>query len=112
MVCASMAEAKSAKLNELFQEEFKFSKAEILLIDLRQPNEFTGDLFAPSQPEASGRVMNVLDEVNAKWGRGTLRTASVPVSPEWGMRRELKSPSFTTRLDELWTIGSGPSWSR
>lgn len=23
--------------------------------------------------------MSVLDEINAKWGRGTLRTASVPV---------------------------------
>ena len=104
--------AAVASLNELFQEGFKFSKAEILLMDLRQPNEFTGDLFAPSPPETSGRVMNVLDEINAKWGRGTLRTASVPVSPEWGMRRELKSPSFTTRLDELWTIGAGSSWSR
>ncbi len=107
-----ITKAAVASLNELFQEGFKFSKAEILLMDLRQPNEFTGDLFAPSQPEASGRVMNVLDEINAKWGRGTLRTASVPVSPEWGMRRELKSPSYTTRLDELWTIGAGSSWSR
>lgn len=107
-----ITKAAVASLSELFQEGFKFSKAEILLMDLRQPNEFTGDLFAPSQPEASGRVMNVLDEINAKWGRGTLRTASVPVSPEWGMRRELKSPSYTTRLDELWTIGAGSSWSR
>ncbi|EMH7961501.1 DUF4113 domain-containing protein [Pseudomonas aeruginosa] len=39
----------------------------------------------------------------------TERTASVPVSPEWGMRRELKSPSYTTRLDELRTVGSGSS---
>ncbi|MDI3203167.1 DUF4113 domain-containing protein [Pseudomonas shahriarae] len=44
--------------------------------------------------------------------RATLRTASVPVVHEWGMRRELKSPSYTTRLDELWTIGAGSSWSR
>ncbi|WP_249183632.1 DUF4113 domain-containing protein [Pseudomonas putida] len=28
------------------------------------------------------------------------------------MRRELKSPSYTTRLDKLWTVGSGSSWSR
>ena len=56
------------RLNELFQEAFKFSKAEILLMDPRQPNEFTGDVFAPSQSEASGRVMNVFDEINAKWG--------------------------------------------
>lgn len=49
-----ITKAAVASLNELFQEGFKFSKAEILLMDLRQPNEFTGDLFAPSQPEASG----------------------------------------------------------
>ncbi|WRS37763.1 DUF4113 domain-containing protein [Pseudomonas aeruginosa] len=47
--------------------------------------------------------------MNAKGGASTLRTASVHVSPEWGMRRELNSPSYTTRLDELRTVGSGSS---
>lgn len=42
----------------------------------------------------------------------TVRTAGVPVSPEWGMRRELKSPIYTTRLDKLWTFGAGSSWPR
>lgn len=37
-------------------------------MDPRQFNEFTGDVFAPSQSEASGRVMNFFDEINAKWG--------------------------------------------
>jgi DNA polymerase V len=48
--------------------------------------------------------MGVLDEINARWGRGTLRVASVPANPDWGMRREMKSPSFTNRMDELWTV--------
>lgn len=99
-----ITKAAVAALSELFQEGFKFSKAEILLMDLRHPNEFTADLFAPAQSKGDGRVMHVLDEINAKWGRGTLRTGRVPVTPEWNMRRELKSPSFTTRLDELWTV--------
>ena len=99
-----ITKAAVAGLDELYRKGFKFSKAEIILMDLRQPGEFTGDLFAPPQSEASNRVMRVLDEVNAKWGRGTLRPGGVPISPEWGMRRELKSPSFTTRLDELWTV--------
>ncbi|WP_413694603.1 DUF4113 domain-containing protein [Pseudomonas sp. JUb96] len=30
--------------------------------------------------------MTVLDQINERWGRGTLRAASVPVSPDWGMR--------------------------
>lgn len=93
-----------AGLDHVFREGYSYSKAEILLLDLRQRGEFTDDLFAEVQPEASERVMSVLDEINRKWGRGTLRPARIPAAPGWGMRREMKSPSFTTNLDELWAV--------
>ena len=48
--------------------------------------------------------MGVLDSINERWGRGTLRLASVPTNPDWGMRREMMSQSFTTRVDQLWTV--------
>lgn len=48
--------------------------------------------------------MGVLDAINTRWGRGTLRLPSVPTTPEWGMRREMTSQSYTTRLDQLWTV--------
>lgn len=93
-----------AGLDQIFREGYSYSKAEILLLDLRQRGEFTDDLFAEVQPEASERVMSVLDQINQKWGRGTLRPARIPTAPGWGMRREMKSPSFTTNLDELWSV--------
>lgn len=52
----------------------------------------------------SDRLMAALDSINGKWGRGTLRTGSVPVTPDWGMRRELMSQNYTTRLDQLWVV--------
>lgn len=100
----TITKAAMAGLEEVFRAGFKFSKAEVLLVDLRQRGQFTDDMFAESQPEASERVMGVMDKINAKWGKGTLRPGGVPAVPDWGMRRELKSPSFTTRLDELWTV--------
>ncbi|WP_155517404.1 DUF4113 domain-containing protein, partial [Pseudomonas amygdali] len=27
-----------------------------------------------------------------------------PVTPDWGMRREHMSQSYTTRLDQLWVV--------
>lgn len=99
-----LTKAATEAVDRLFRPGFKYSKAEILLMDLRQPGEFTDDLFAQSQPQAAEKVMGVLDEINQRWGRGTLRTGSVPVSPDWGMRREMMSQSFTTRLDQLWTV--------
>lgn len=93
-----------AALNHVLQPGFSYSKAEVMLLDLRQPGEFSDDLFAVSQPAEASRVMAVLDEINGRWGRGTLRTASVPSNPDWGMCREMMSQSYTTRLDQLWRV--------
>lgn len=91
-------------LDRVFRPGFSYSKAEVMLMNLCQPSEYTGDLFAVSQPAEATRVMAVLDEINGRWGRGTLRAASVPSKPDWGMRREMMSQSYTTRLDQLWTV--------
>ncbi|MBC3272596.1 translesion error-prone DNA polymerase V subunit UmuC [Pseudomonas sp. SWRI81] len=91
-------------LDRIFRPGFSYSKAEVLLLNLCQPGEYTDDLFAISQPTEATRVMAVLDEINGRWGRGTLRSASVPSNPDWGMRREMMSQSYTTRLDQLWTV--------
>ena len=93
-------------LDQLFRPGFKYSKAEVLLLNLCQRGEYTDDLFAAYQPANTTKVMTVLDQINERWGRGTLRAASVPLNPEWGMRREMMSQSYTTRLDQLWKINS------
>ncbi|MGH8346953.1 MAG: translesion error-prone DNA polymerase V subunit UmuC [Pseudomonas sp.] len=91
-------------LDHVYRPGFNYSKAEVMLLNLCQPGEYTEDLFAESQPGASTKLMGVLDEINQRWGRGTLRSASVPSNPDWGMRREMMSQSYTTRLDQLWRV--------
>ncbi len=93
-----------AAVEAIYQPGFAFSKAEVLLLDLCQRGEYTDDLFAASQPAAAEKVMAVLDAVNAKWGRGTLRPGIVPSTAAWGMQRNMMSQSFTTRLDQLWRV--------
>ncbi|TDL96983.1 Y-family DNA polymerase [Stutzerimonas stutzeri ATCC 17588 = LMG 11199] len=96
--------AAIAGLEHVYREGFSFSKAEVLLMDLRQRGEYTDDLFAKTQPAASERVMGVLDAINGKWGRNTLRPGRIPATPDWGMRRDLISHSYTTRIDQLWKV--------
>ena len=52
-------------------------------MDLRQPGEFSDDLFAVMQSVTCERLMSILDEINGKYGRGTLRMASVPDTLDW-----------------------------
>ena len=91
-------------LERVYRPGFRYSKAEVMLLELCQRGEYTQDLFTVSQPAASERLMSLVDEINARWGRGTMRTAAVPLDPDWGMRRALMSQSYTTRLDQLMKV--------
>lgn len=91
-------------LEGIYREGYAYSKAEVLLMDLRKRGEFSQDLFAPSQPERSDALMAVMDKVNRRWGHECLRTAAVPLTPDWGMRRALLSPSYMTSWEQLWQV--------
>lgn len=65
-----LTKAAHEGVERIYREGFRYSKVEVLLLDLSQPSEITGDLFAAAQPVASEKLMGVLDAVNTRWGRG------------------------------------------
>ena len=91
-------------LARIFRDGYAYSKAEILLAEICQRNEFSGDLFAPEQPASADHLMSTLDAINRKFGRGALRPARIREAPGWSMRRELLSQGYTTRVDQVWEI--------
>lgn len=93
-------------LESIYRPGFAYSKAEVLLMDLRKREEFTQNLFTENQPGKTDALMAVMDKINRRWGRECLRTAAVPLSPDWGMRRALLSPSYMTNWDQLWKVKS------
>ena len=93
-------------LDGIYRPGFAYSKAEVLLLDLRKRGEFTQDLFSPVQPARSDALMAVFDTINRRWGQDCLRTAAVPRAPDWGMRRALLSPSYMTDWGQLWQVGN------
>lgn len=99
-------------VGRVYRQGFRYSKAEVLLLQLCRRGEFTDDLFTPSQTLQTERVMSVIDGVNARWGRGTLRSAAVPAAAQWAMRRELMSAGFTTQVDGLWRVNRAPTARR
>ncbi|AIR90332.1 translesion error-prone DNA polymerase V subunit UmuC [Pseudomonas cremoricolorata] len=99
-----LTRAATQALTRLYRPGFRYSKAEVLLLDLCPAGQFSGDLFAPAQSARSEQLMAVLDQVNARYGRETLRSASVPQVADWAMRRELMSQAYTTRMDQLWRV--------
>jgi DNA polymerase V len=61
-----LTKAVMQAVDHIFRPGFKYSKAEVLLIDLRQREEYTDDLFGEVQPAVSNKLMAVLDEINGR----------------------------------------------
>ena len=91
-------------LEHIYWEGPAYAKASVMLLGLCQRDQYTPDLFAPTQAATSDRLMQTMDQINQRWGKNTLKPARLPATPEWGMQRQLLSPSYTTRLDQLWTV--------
>lgn len=57
------------------------------------------DLFSPARDNTT--LMQVMDRINTQWGRGTLHSAAEGVTKAWRMKREQKSPGYTTDWNQI-----------
>ena len=63
------------------------------------------NLFDANAPRKdSEQLMNILDQLNAKSGKGTLYFAGQGIQQRWQMKREMLSPRYTTRISDLLVV--------
>ena len=86
-------------LKKIYRPGYAYQKAGVVLMNLCDAGTVQGDLFSNRQDNP--RLMQAMDRINATWGRGTLRSAAEGIDKEWTMKREKKSPAYTTRWDQL-----------
>ena len=78
----------------------------VLCLNLVPDDEKQTSLFRLVDPEREAkerRLMVVVDKLNLWGGRGTVRAASMGTgdAQRWQMRRERKTPCYTTRIEEV-----------
>lgn len=91
-------------LERIYRPGPAYAKSSILLLDLCQRDQYTADLFEQGQSVSSAKAMQIMDSINQRWGKNTLRPGRLVADPGWSMERQHLSPSYTTRLDQLWTV--------
>ena len=89
-------------LKKIYRPGYAYQKAGVMLQELSPKMARQISLFQDTEgDERSERLMSVLDDVNQKWGRGTVRLLSEGFDKSWEMRRGNLSPAYTTNWDEL-----------
>lgn len=95
-------------LDDMYKPGFAYQKAGVMLSELQPKGVVQGCLFsAPAADEQSDAVMRAMDAINAKWGRGTLRSSAEGVTKAWQMRRGNLSPAYTTSWEDVPCVRAG-----
>lgn len=89
-------------LDAIWRDGHRYQKAGVMLGDFYSQGVAQLNLFDDNAPrQNSEKLMEVLDHLNAKDGRGTLYFAGQGIQAGWQMKREMLSPRYTTRFSDL-----------
>lgn len=91
-------------LQRIFLPGYRYAKAGIILSQLTGSHGIQQDLFAPAPRRNADALMGVIDQVNARYGRGSIRLAIEPPVAQWAMKRDYLSASFTTDFNQLKSV--------
>lgn len=99
-----LVQAALVALRKIYRPGYDYAKAGVSLGELVTAGAQQQDMFhAATGREKSERLMHVLDSINQKMGRATVKLASegLQVRQDWRMKQERKSPGYTTRWEDL-----------
>ena len=100
----AISQAALMGLASIYQPGYRYAKAGVMLLALNDASVDQGELALEDDAallrEAEGpRLMQALDAVNQRYGRGALLLASAGLAGDlrvWGMKQERKTPGYTT----------------
>ena len=100
-----LTKAALSGLRSIYKTGYNYTKAGVILIDIldkREPQQVCLG-FHEEKPKSTA-LMGVLDAINDRYGRGTLRLASAGTQSQhrvWEMKQERKSPQYTTNWKQI-----------
>ncbi len=85
----------------IYRPGHAYLKAGVGLIELLPRRYQQGDIFETGQSPRADALMQTLDGINRRYGRGTAVLASQGVRRGWPMRQQYCSPAYTTRWEDI-----------
>jgi len=90
-------------LEQIWQPGYRYQKGGVMLGDFFSQGVAQLNLFDEYQPKRnSQQLMQTLDRINQQ-GIGKIWFAGQGIERSWAMKREMLSPAYTTRFNELMT---------
>ena len=100
----SLVKAATTCLDAIWKDGYEYQKAGVLLTDLSTAKLKPTPLFEKASGESTQELMRLMDRMNQRYGRETVRIASSGIERPWMMARSFLSPRYTTRWEDIPTV--------
>jgi len=88
-------------LKKIYRPDYFYKKAGVMLMDICPEDAVQGNLFDKIDRKKHQNLMTVLDNINDRNGRNTLKYACMGDGKSWKIKQERLSPCYTTRLSDF-----------
>ena len=92
----------------IFREGYRYKKAGVIVMELTPEANSQTTLFDPVDYTQQNQVMQVMDALNTRYGRDTIKLAGQGLNPRWKLRQEKLSRCYTTRWSDLIVVKNLP----
>ena len=92
-------------LRAIFRPGYSYKKAGVILLDLVSSHSRQSLLFEEFGDDRTRGFVNAVEEVAARYGPGGGFWAAQGMNRSWRMRREMRTPRYTTNWGEIPDIG-------
>jgi DNA polymerase V len=94
-------------LRSIYRSGFTYKKAGVILLDLAPADSQQGLLFEDHQSPRRREFVDAVEEVVGTYGAGRVFWGGQGISKTWQMRREMRTPRYTTHWDDVPVVGEG-----
>ncbi|HKC66305.1 MAG TPA: Y-family DNA polymerase [Pyrinomonadaceae bacterium] len=91
-------------LAEIFRPGYRYKKAGVMFNRLVPVEQLSKRLYNDAKFERSRRLMSAIDQINARYGRDTIRFGVARLESKWKTKFLKRSPRYTTCLREVMTV--------
>jgi DNA polymerase V len=88
-------------LERIYRQGFKYKKAGVMLNHLVPADQLSKRMFGDASFERSHRLARVMDEINRRHGRDTIRFGAAQANSSWRTKFMRRSARYTTCLKEV-----------
>jgi DNA polymerase V len=94
-------------VEQIFRSGYEYQKAGIMLAGIVPSNRSQMSIFDTANREKMSKLTDVVDKINMEHGSATIIYASMGVKRAWHMKRDMKSPHYTTQWEQLPEVRAG-----